>query len=103
MHIQYERSGGFMGLRTSKSIDTRLLPSDMAQNVLNLVEAANFFQLPGELDSPQRGADRFQYKITITDEEHDHTVQAGEAAIPEQLWPLLQMLDSISHQRPSTK
>jgi hypothetical protein len=85
-----------MGLRISKSIDTRTLSPELAQDVVDLIESSNFFQLPGELLSPQRAADRFQYKITISDDEHDHTVQAGEAAIPEQLWPLVQVLDSLS-------
>ena len=96
MQIQFQRSGGFAGMLLDMSLDTETLPPEAAQEVESAIQQANFFQLPADLTSPQIGADRFQYRLTVTDKDQEHTVQVGEAAAPEQLLGLLQQLTNLA-------
>ena len=57
-----------------------------------LVEAADFFQLPERITTPLPVADRFLYRVTIEAEAQTHTVIVSEAAVPSSLRPLLEWL-----------
>jgi len=48
------------------------------------------------LEAPSGGADRFQYEVTVERDEDQHTIEAGEAAVPENLQPLLQHLERLA-------
>ncbi len=92
MQITFEQSGGFAGLIRTKSIDTAtLLPSD-AQQVQRLIEAADFFRLPDSIEAEAQ-PDRFQYQITIEDDDRHHSVEVSETNIPPTLRPLLEWLE----------
>ena len=77
-----ERSGGFAGLRASADVTSESLSSDETQHLRELVDVAEFFKLPETIRAKNLGADRFQYKITIEDDQQKHTVVADEAAMP---------------------
>lgn len=100
MRIHFERSGGFTGMRLGTTVDTGSLPAEKAQNLHDLVEAANFFSLPASLQSPGGGADRFQYHISVEREDDSHTVEVSESAVPESLWPLLNQLMTMARSGP---
>jgi hypothetical protein len=84
MQIHIERSGGFLGAPRIKDVDTAKLPSDQAAQIQSMVEDANFFQLPTAIASAGH-PDSFQYKITIAEQNRQHTVTAGESALPDAL------------------
>ncbi len=92
MRITFERSGGFTGRKLQRSVDSAVLPAMQAHRLAELLEQSHFFDLPGKMPPPSRGADRFNYKITVETESRTHTVEATEAAIPPQLRPLLDWL-----------
>ncbi len=92
MRIQFERSGGFVGMLVQTTIDTASLPSEEAEKYQQMVENANFFDLPAQITSPSPGADQFQYKVTVEEEERWHTVETSDQAAPDSLWPLLREL-----------
>jgi hypothetical protein len=92
MHIQFERSGGFGGLRLSQSIDTDTLPPAEAKRAEEIVHAADFFALPESAAGPPQHADTFQYKLTIEKGDQRHTVRMAEGAVPETMKPLLDWL-----------
>ncbi len=92
MKVEFERSGGLAGMRTAATIDSAALPPDEARKLQELVDASGFFDLPVTMESPSRGADRFQYKITITAGDRSHAVTASEEAIPAKVKPLIQWL-----------
>jgi hypothetical protein len=94
--IQFERSGGFAGIRQSHSVSSDTLPPEEEQKMTGLIEAAHFFDLPPVLRSTQPGADRFQYKISVQSEQRQHTVQVDEAAVPAELQPLLAWLKTAA-------
>ncbi len=92
MLIHLVRSGGFAGIRTEVTLDTESLPADEAKKIKEMLDSANFFNLPAKFASPKRGADYFQYKITVKIGEMEHTIELSETQIPEDVRPLLQSL-----------
>jgi hypothetical protein len=99
MRYHFVRSGGFGGLRLAAIVDSDDLPEEEAALLAEELDSANFFSLPNELEGPQGGADRFQYQITVDNGEKQHTVEAGETALPEPLQPLVQHLEQIARTR----
>lgn len=87
-----DRSGGFTGIKQTKSVSTDAMPDQDAEKLKSLVEAAGFFQLPSAIRSTEPGADSFQYKITVEGEHGTHTVQVGEAEVPPALRPVLDLV-----------
>lgn len=92
MRIQFERSGGFAGMLVQATVDTNSLPPPEAGNIVDLVEDANFFNLPAQISSSSPGADQFQYKLTVEEGDRCHTVETSEGAVPDSLRPLLRQL-----------
>jgi hypothetical protein len=97
MRIEFTRSGGFAGMRLSRTFDTGQLPEEEAHQLDQLVDAANFFSLPETLQSG--GADKFQYKISIERDGKAHTVQADERAAPPPLASLIKKLEVAARAR----
>lgn len=96
MKISYRRTGGFAGMVISFDLDSDTLPSDEADELANLLTTADFFELPTKITPDSSVADQFQYTITVETEEQQHTIDVGDAAIPESLWPLLNKLKVLS-------
>lgn len=61
-HIQFERSGGFAGMRLTAAIDSDTLSPDDAAALRDLIHAASFFDLPAKSRKSPSGADRFRTK-----------------------------------------
>ncbi len=95
MRIEFKRSGGFMGLSLSTTVDTDSLAVQEADDLKRLVEAAGFFTLPATLKST-KGADQFTYRLTIESGDQRHTVEVSDSVAPESLRPLLQRLTSMA-------
>jgi hypothetical protein len=96
MKISYQRTGGFAGMVFSFDVATETLSPDEEKELLDLVISANFFELPATISTDVPGADQFQYKLTVETEEQQHTVEVGDAGVPENLWPLLNKLRILS-------
>ncbi|KAM3102112.1 protealysin inhibitor emfourin [Phormidesmis sp. 146-20] len=90
MKISFERSGGFAGLIMTTSIDTETLSPTEANQVCQMVEAADFFNLPTTIAAPQ--PDRFHYQITIEERDRLHTIQIDESVMPDRLSPLIEWM-----------
>ena len=95
MRIEFERSGGFAGMRLSGSVDTSELPAEQARSLEEAVGAAQFWDLPGEIPGDRQGADRFQYIVTVKDADRRHTVHVGESAMPEALGALVKAVTRL--------
>ena len=96
MKISYRRTGGFAGMILSYNIDVDDLPPEEADELGRLISAADFFKLPFEIRSETPGADQFEYTLTIETDEVQHTVKFGDAAMPENLWPLVNKIRLLS-------
>ena len=64
MRIQFERSGGFAGVTRKASIDTTRLPPAEKAQLETLANAMDFDRIPPPKPGPS--ADRFQYRLTIS-------------------------------------
>ena len=96
MKISYRRTGGFAGMVMSFDLTTDTLPPEEADEIQDLVDTADFFSLPDVIPSDAPGADQFQYRLTVEADEQQHTVEVGDAAVPENLWPLLNKIRVLS-------
>ena len=92
MKISYQRTGGFAGMVMSFETDIESLPLDEGNELRDLVRAADFFEIPATIESDAPGSDQFQYKLMVETEGQQHTVEVGDAAVPENLWPLINKL-----------
>lgn len=96
MKISYRRTGGFAGMVMSFDVATDTLPPKDEKELRDLVIAADFFKLPAVIESDAPGADQFQYKLTVETTEQQHSVEVGDAAVPENLGALINKLRILS-------
>lgn len=99
MRIEFERSGGFAGMRLSGRVDTSELSAEQAHSLAEAVDAAHFWDLPGEIPGDRTGADRFQYVVTVEAADRRHTVRVGESAMPEALDVLVEAVTRLVRRR----
>lgn len=82
MLIEFKMEGGvayFPGLSKPVNIDTDQLPDDARAELENLVKETHFFELPGgPAPARKKGADAYQYKITIEAGEQRHTLRLAD-------------------------
>jgi hypothetical protein len=90
--IFFERNGGFMGRKVSTTIDLDDLSDEQAEALEELLDEADFFELPADLTRSAM-PDAFTYNITISSDERKHSVRFGDATIPDDLRPLLDELN----------
>lgn len=97
MKIEFERTGGFMGLRIFAEIDTADLPPEEAEAIHKLLAEANFFALSEELTASTPGTDYFHYRLTVTPEDGEaHTVRFTDSAAPLEMLPLVRRLTRLA-------
>lgn len=99
MRMTFERTGGFAGITLTKVFDTADLPENEANQLRQLVDAANFFRLPKTITSNSKQPDRFQYQLKVEDNGKQHTVEVSEQAAPGTLRPLLDWLMTAARRR----
>jgi hypothetical protein len=92
MKILFERTGGFTGRKLRGTLDSTDLPPNQVHQLKKLLKKSRFFELPAELELPNPGADQFNYKVTVENENGRHTVEASDGAIPGEMRPLLDFL-----------
>jgi emfourin len=96
MKVYFERSGGFAGMVTSANVDTQTLPPSEAHEIQNLIENSHFFDLPSKSPQPSKAkkgaADYFTYKITVQNDEKEHTVQFNDINMQTKIKPLIDFL-----------
>ena len=97
MKAIYERTGGFAGIRLRLQVDTADLQQEDTRRFQQLVEGADFFNLPANMIPSKPPPDRFQYTVTIEDEERKHTVALSEATLPVNVRPLTDWLAKMGH------
>jgi hypothetical protein len=102
MKIHFERSGGFAGISTDITVDYNSLSFDERSAIKNMVDSANFFDLPQETPLPKRGADYFKYKITVEMDENNksHTIKTNDITMPPSLRPLVNYLQNKLKKKP---
>jgi hypothetical protein len=87
MHIEYECSGGYGGLRLSYRGDTNGLAPEEAKKLLDLIQAANVFDLNQKQISQKSRPipDDFSCRLTLSADEKKKTLSFNELGAPENL------------------
>ncbi|MFO7664864.1 MAG: protealysin inhibitor emfourin [Chloroflexota bacterium] len=102
MKIYFERSGGFMGRTISTVVDTDAIPAEKALKLLEIVDEVDFFDLTegtGQtFETSGIGADELCYRVTVEVAGVQHTIETSETAAPNELQPLLEVLDHLTRQ-----
>ncbi|APA99363.1 protealysin inhibitor emfourin [Nocardia seriolae] len=96
IHVEYRRSGGLAGLDMTADVDVEDLPADQRRCVEALMTDAR----PAS-SGADGSADRFTYKIVISDGDRTWTHSWGETQVPEAVEPLLATLAERAHPAPS--
>ena len=107
VQVELERSGGFAGLTLRSRVDTAELEQPEAAEIRSLVAAADVPSLaeaaasrsPGPAGSGDRGADQFQYDLTVTVGDQRHHLRYGDRSLPAQLSPLVDQLVARAKKR----
>jgi hypothetical protein len=88
MKIHLERSGGFAGMTSSTTVDTKALAPNDANELQNLIHKSNLFE--GSAKSAQQpnpspktktkkgAADYFTYKITIRNGDKEQSMECND-------------------------
>lgn len=98
MQIEFERTGGFGGLRLAITVDTETLAPEAANELARLIAAAGFYELPAQLATSLARADQFQYRLSVSDGARSHTITADEGA-PETVQALFRKLIALARTR----
>jgi len=83
-------------MRLSYSASSDSLSARDQKQLAELVEGSRFFDLPEVIGSQSPGVDRFQYTISVENDEGTHIVQVGEDSVPVELRPLVNWLTNAS-------
>jgi hypothetical protein len=94
--IKFERTGGFAGIRIAADIEMDDLPDDQKREILDLLDDMDFEDLPEKLAGKMAIPDEFVYSVTVVSSKKEYKVLAGESAIPEDMQPLLEILEGIA-------
>jgi hypothetical protein len=93
LRIELTRSGGYAGLTTKLGeLDTSTLPEPEARELEELVNRADPQALAAAAPMRGKGADRFQYELTIEGPDGRHELVMSEDRIPDELRPLVDRL-----------
>jgi hypothetical protein len=92
LRISIERSGGFAGITMKTAVDKKDLAPDEALKLRQMVEEADFFNLPGKIVSRSPQPDRFQYELRLEESGRQYAVRVSEEAMPAKLKPLVNWL-----------
>ena len=101
--IQFERTGGFAGIRLAADIELDELPQDQVHQILELLDDMDFDELPEQIPGNQQIADGFTYSVTVISEKRQHTVTTSEASTPEKMGSMFEILTQIARQQARNK
>jgi len=99
MHIDFARSGGLAGLTMAVSVDTARLPPDAAGVVDAALTRADLAGLAAQPRHAARGADRYQYDLTIERDGECHSLSFPETEVPPELRPVIDALVPLASPR----
>ena len=101
--IQFERTGGFAGIHLAAEIDMEELPDDQKNEIIELLDEADFDDLSEKLSEESQVPDGFNYSITVKSRNKEYQVVAGESAIPDDIQPLIEILERIAKKQMRNK
>jgi hypothetical protein len=80
IRVEVVRSGGFAGITRTGSVDTADLDEQQTATLLKLLEESRLgTESSPPVSEPRRGADRFQYEVTILRDGERRSFLLGES------------------------
>ncbi len=95
-HINFERSGGFMGTSTHAAIQSAELEVADAEELNRLINRSGFFEALVLENTFLNMPDQFRYQITVEHMGKKRTLELAEGSIPDRFRPLINCLVRIS-------
>jgi hypothetical protein len=95
-HIEFVRSGGLVGATLAVSINLASLSKKERDTLIQLIEKADFFNLPPELADTTSTADAFDYVISASGPHRKHRVRIRTDAPPKPLQELIDYLTTVA-------
>lgn len=92
LKIQFERSGGFAGIKIRFSLEEKDLSPEERERLLEMLQQAGVFNQPKLRTSPS-GVDRFTYRLTVANGGKVHTIEVDESNMPQEMRPLVEYLN----------
>ena len=99
MRIWFERSGGFAGLHLSTDFDLDDLDEDDANQIKNLIDEADFFEMPDIFESTSAAPDQYSYTIKVESKKGVKIITVADAAAPDNLQELINILNRLMRKR----
>lgn len=99
LHVEYERTGGFAGLKFSTRFELDDLPEAQGEQLRELLDEIDFFDLPAQILPVRPGVDQFTHKIEVEGKKGKHTVLTTDSAAPEKLRELIDFLNVVARTR----
>lgn len=98
MRIDFERSGGFAGLRLTYRADADDLAPQLAEELAALVESSGFFDIQqSEVEpAPAGPPDVFLYRLSLSQGGREKTLSFNDVTAPATLRPLLERLQKLA-------
>jgi emfourin len=94
--VEFTRSGGVTGVSLTTSLDT----DELAPAERDALEALLAHRPEGNPALPGRGADRFQYDLTVTGDGPPRRITLREGELPPAARPLIDRLVAHARHRP---
>lgn len=94
--IKFERTGGFAGIRLAAEIKVEELPEEQRHEILEMLDEMDFEELSGKLTGKISFPDGFVYAISVESEKREYQIVAGESALPANMQPLIEILETIT-------
>ena len=95
-NINFERTGGFAGIRIAAKIEMNELPEDQKKEILELLDEMDFEELSEKLSGKMPVPDGFVYSIEVESRDREYKILAGESALPDEMQPLIELLEGIA-------
>ncbi len=96
MRIQFERVGGFAGIRLKTEVDTDQLSPEEAKSLQELVEQAKLSDVRQAPRAASNVRDAFEYWLTVQDKEKRHSLRMTDGTIPASVQPLVTRLLALA-------
>jgi hypothetical protein len=95
MKVTIVRGGGFAGLVTIISLDSASLTSEDAATLRAKVEQSGLFGPPGREGGSDPRPDRFDYEVTVEDQDRARMVRVSEQDLSGPLRALISYVSSL--------
>jgi hypothetical protein len=98
LQVHFERTGGIAGRHDEIDLDAANLSDAEASELRRLIEDADFWNLPEQIDEDITVTDGYEYRVTVSEGSRSHTVSGyGIASLPQTqnpgFWRLVSWLE----------